>query len=357
MSSSKQRKVFELANSVERYLAALSKLYAQDGKRLLQEVIVNAQIRVHEEWSYDNWDGGLWGHALYLTVPMPLFLSVAKGKDELQEEIKNDLNKLHNVRAEFIDAVFIEMDVPDDADWRYESGLLLSGKRDVSSDAIKRIWGAGQYRLFLSHKATAKKEASELKASLDLFGFSAFVAHEDIHPTKAWQTEIENALASMDGFVALMTSDFHDSDWTDQEVGYAFARGVPLLAVRLGSDPYGLIGKFQAISTNWKNAGLEIVKVLVLRDRGFGAYVHALRSCPSWDSANILAKVLPALDRLTDEQVDELMTAYNETSELRGGWGFNGDRPGMYGPGLVHYLNQPGRRTFGLRDGLIKVIR
>ena len=66
---------FELPRNIERYLAALSKLYAQEGKKELQEVIVNSQVRVHEGWSYDNWNGGTHGHALYLAVPEGLFLS------------------------------------------------------------------------------------------------------------------------------------------------------------------------------------------------------------------------------------------------------------------------------------------
>lgn len=355
---SNQRKIFELASNIERYLAALSKLYAQDGKRVHQQIIVNAQIRVHEEWSYDNWDGGVYGHALYLTVPAALFLNIAKQKDELQDEFKTDINKLHNVRAEFIEAVFIEMDVPDDADWRQESGLLLSGKRDVPNEAVKRIWGQGAFRLFLSHKAFVKKQTAELKEHLALFGFAAFVAHADIHPTKAWQDEIENALASMDGFVALMTPDFHDSDWTDQEVGYALARGVSIIAVRLGLDPYGFIGKFQGVTTTWQDAAVDISKVLVQHDRGLAAYIHALRNCPSWDSANTLSKILPAIQRLTPEQIDEFVAAYNETSELRGGWGFNGTRPSMFGHGLVHYLNIRGNRRFKFgKDGLIEVSR
>lgn len=354
---SRKDRVFELAANIERYLAALSKLYAQEGKRHLQEIIVNAQVRVHEEWSYDNWDGGLWGHALYLTVPEFLFLKSVKQKDEAQSEIKEDINKIHNVRGEFIDVVFIEMDVPDDADWRQESGLLLAGKRDVSTDAVKRIWGDGGFRLFLSHKTSVKKEAAELKDRLGLFGIAAFVAHEDIHPTKAWQDEIENALASMDGFIALMTKDFHDSDWTDQEVGYALARGVPILAVRLDLDPYGFIGKFQAVSTDWVGAAADIAKVFIKHDRAFSAYVNALRQCPNWDSANILAKSLSGLERLTAKQIDELVAAYNETSELRGGWGFNGRKPSMYGPGLAHYLNQYGSRKFRTASDRIEVVR
>lgn len=348
------RKEFELVKNIERYLAALSKLYAQEGKRTHQQIIVNAQVRVHEEWSYDNWDGGVYGHALYLTVPSTLFLQVAKQTDKLQSELKDDINKLHNVRAEFIEAVFLEMDVPDDADWRQESGLLVTGQRNVSNAAIKRIWGRGAFRLFLSHKASVKKQTAELKERLALFGFTAFVAHSDIHPTKAWQDEIENALATMDGFVALMTKDFHDSDWTDQEVGYAFARGVPIVAVRLGLDPYGFIGKFQGVSTTWQDAPTDIAKVLVQGDRGLAAYMQALRQCPSWESANTLAKILPAIQSLTLKQIDDFVAVYNETSELRGGWGFNGTRPGMYGPGLVHYLNLHGDRNFRFVDGLIE---
>lgn len=54
---------FQLSGNIEHYLAALSKLYAQDAKRQELEIIVNSQVRVHEQWSYDNWDGGTHGHA------------------------------------------------------------------------------------------------------------------------------------------------------------------------------------------------------------------------------------------------------------------------------------------------------
>ena len=128
----------------------------------------------------------------------------------------------------------------------------------------------------------------------------------------------------MDGFVALMTEDFHDSNWTDQEVGYAVARGVPIIAVRLGKDPYGFIGKFQALSSVWLTAVEDIVKILIKNDQMLSAYIQALRNCRSWDSGNTLAKVLPDIEKLTALQIDALVAAYNETSELHGSFGFNG---------------------------------
>lgn len=200
-------------------------------------------------------------------------------------------------------------------------------------------------------------ETAELKERLRLFGISCFVAHEDIHPTKAWQDEIENALASMDGFVALMTANFHDSDWTDQEVGFAFARGVPIISVRLGKDPYGFIGKFQGLSSTWPTAAEDIIKILIKNDRMFSAYVNALRKCPSWNSGNTLARALPGIERLTATQADELVAAYNETSELLGSFAFNGRNPRSYGPGLVSYVNRFDSRQFQFSsEGLIEVI-
>jgi hypothetical protein len=348
---SKEASNFELPKNIDRYLAALSKLYSQEGKRPLQELIVNATTRVHEEWSRDNWNGGTYGHALYLILPEPLFLSSVKQKNDIQNQIKEDLNKVHNIPNEFIEEVFLEMETGEDTEWRKDSGLLLAGKRTIPPDTTKRIWGDEGFRVFLSHKSEVKKETADLKDRLRLFGISCFVAHEDIHPTKTWQDEIENALASMDGFVALMTADFHDSDWTDQEVGFAFARGVPLIAVRLGKDPYGFIGKFQALSSSWPTAAEDIVKILIKNDRMFSAYIQALRICPDWDTGNTLAKVLPGIEALKTQQIDELLAAYNETRELRGSFGFNGSNPYFYGSGLISHLNRLGFRQFKFAAG------
>jgi hypothetical protein len=343
---SDQANNFELPKKIDHYLAALSKLYGQEGNRQLQEIIVNAQVRVHGGWSHDNWDGGTFGHALYLVLPESIFLRAAKTKQAIQKQICEDINKVHNVQNEFIEEAFLELEDILTQEWRRESGLLSVGKRVVAADATKRIWRNDGFRIFLSHKSEVKKEAASLKDQLGLFGVSCFVAHEDIRPTREWQDEIEGALATMDGCVALMTQDFHESDWTDQEVGFAFARGVPIIAVRLGRDPYGFIGKFQGLSSAWSTAAVDIVNVLIKNDRVFRAYIQALRKCPGWDAGNILGKALPGIETLNTEQIDDLVAAYNETDELRGSFAFNGQNSYFYGAGLVPHLNRLGARKF-----------
>ena len=331
---------FQLPRSIEHHLGALAKLYGKDGKVQLQEILVNARIRVHEEWVSDNWNGGTYGHAIFLALPEQVFLRDIRGADEIREHIKTDLNNIHNVQNEFIADVFLEMEPAEDQDWRRESGLLVGRVGRIPDESLRRIWGATGYRVFLSHKAGVKVETARVKEGLCAFGISSFVAHEDIHPTKAWQDEIENALNSMDAFVALLTEDFHNSLWTDQEVVFALGRGVPIIAVKLGKDPYGFIGKFQALSCDWEQAPFGIAKLLVGDLSFIEAYVTAVINCSNFNMGNEQARLLPFINQFTENQVDRLCAGFNANSEMHGSWGFNGGFPSAYGAGLAEHLTR-----------------
>lgn len=129
---------------------------------------------------------------------------------------------------------------------------IETGADSVLSEPL--FWGGGKLKVFLSHLSIHKLFASELQTALARLGISAFVAHEDIEPDAEWQDEIEKALRTCDALVALLHPDFNKSTWTDQEVGYALGRGVPVFSVRLGVSPYGLFGRKQAFNGNGKTA-------------------------------------------------------------------------------------------------------
>jgi TIR domain len=118
----------------------------------------------------------------------------------------------------------------------------------TKSDLSPTFWEADYLRLFISHLATDKITANALKSSLHDYAISGFVAHSDIEPTKQWQDEIELALRTCDCLVALMIKDFHKSNWTDQEIGVVLGRDCLIIPVKMGQDPYGFIGKFQAMT-------------------------------------------------------------------------------------------------------------
>lgn len=340
--------MYELPAKIEACLRAIAKLCETNGEREVQQIIVNAQVRVKEEWNNDNWNGGTTGHAIYLTIPEDLFLHCVERKEEFQTLIRERLNQLHNVQNEFVDCVFLEFSAEEDDDWRKNSGLLLNPVRAVSERAEHRIWEKHCFRLFLSHKSASKAETYKLKEELREFGISSFVAHADIHPTTEWVNEILNALTTMDGFAALMTDDFHDSNWTDQEVGFALARNIPTIAVMLGKEPYGFLGRFQGLRSTWPTLAWDIVGVLVQHERVFRGYLKKLEKCSSFHEANDLGSLLEKIVALDEGQIDELVSTYNGNGELRGAFAFNGLKAVPYGPGIVHHLNRFSRRTFTL---------
>jgi hypothetical protein len=107
------------------------------------------------------------------------------------------------------------------------------------------IWTADSLKLFVSHISGHKDMALKIKDNLVAHRISAFVAHTEVEPTVEWQTEIESALQTMDTLIAVLTPGFHESRWTDQQVGFALGRGLFVIPLRHGMDPYGFIGKFQ----------------------------------------------------------------------------------------------------------------
>ena len=116
------------------------------------------------------------------------------------------------------------------------------------------FWREGMFRLFITHLSAHKQFAAELQGHLNGLAISSFVAHNDIEPTREWQNEIETALSTCDGLVALLHPEFHQSNWTDQEIGYAMGRSISVFAVRFGQDPYGFIGRFQAFNGTNKSS-------------------------------------------------------------------------------------------------------
>lgn len=125
----------------------------------------------------------------------------------------------------------------------------------VVKEGDATFWKPGHFKLFISHLASFKKTIGILKGELENYGISSFVAHEDIEPTKEWQSEIEKGLFSMDAFCAVLMPGFKDSDWTDQEVGVAIGRNVLIIPIRRSLDPYGFIGKYQGFQAVGKNIG------------------------------------------------------------------------------------------------------
>jgi hypothetical protein len=205
-------------------------------------------------------------------------------------------------------------------------GFLL--EVPATSHIEPAFWRKGMFRLFISHLAVHKKWASQLQEALLPYGISAFVAHSDIEPTTEWQDQIETALLTCNALVALLHENFHESKWTDQEIGFAMGRGVPVYSVHFSEAPYGFIGRFQAFNGS-KNDPTELAHQI------FKAYyknkqtkkamsevlVRLFEQSGSFQEAKARIGYLEELDVWEPSFAKRILLAAESNGQINGSWG------------------------------------
>ena len=305
---------------VTEVIATLADIFRHQSKTELVEVCESAHARF-DETNYDNWNGGTYTWALRLEIPIPLYSSIDSRLSTIEQEIGAKLAIFerqypnNNLGEVTISPVMI--------------GSENRGQRMAPSDAeVQRLWPTGRFRLFLSHLATCKVAVSKLKQELSLRGVSAFVAHEDIEPSLEWRNEIELGLRSMHALASLLTSGFRESQWTDQEIGWALGRGVLVLPVRLGIEPYGFGGKNQGVSGTLNQPAVlaaAIVDALLTNPQTHGemrrSLVTSFEAATSYQMAKALRAILVDITDFTEDERTRLRQACTTNSQVSGAFG------------------------------------
>lgn len=204
--------------------------------------------------------------------------------------------------------------------------FLGGGPGAVESDG-SRTWEAGAFRLFISHTHENCERASRLRNRLRAWGVDGFVAHQDIKPTDEWEKEIEIALRTCHALCALITPEFVESKWCDQEIGFAVARNVLVVPLKLGANPHGFIGKYQAITVP-EGATSSSVSIFVFDALALNplsakemapAIVHRYANSKSFASVVdtfVLLESIPA-SGWTEAMIDQAARAASENSQVR----------------------------------------
>lgn len=316
------------------YLRRLVREYRVGDDKKLSEVIDGSLYLVREETSFDRWNGGTFGHDLILYVPDELIGFVPLDQQgELQDKLRQDLNKAaSSIANEFVEAVHFEY-LDDLSSAPSGAVSIRSSNAPVSSLAQSSVWDTGMVRLFISHRDGDKKAAHELASHLKKRNVSCFVAHDAIEPDEDWQKEIERALQTMDAMLALITETFFESAWTNQEIGFALARGVPVISLKLGTkDPVGFIRNRQAIKgtpsrMDW-NAG-EVFEILAKRLPDSSTIrtgvLRYFMKAPSFAEAEMRFEPVSRLQNITEDEITALVEAFNDNAQLWGCWALRKD--------------------------------
>ncbi len=125
--------------------------------------------------------------------------------------------------------------------------------------------------------------------------------------------------------------------WTNQEVGFALGKNIPIICVKLGiRDPQGFIGSKQALKAQKENiflAATEVQKALIneigqegrLKEVLIEAFITATNFSDAIDGLDRLTKTT---DRLTDVEFKRILDGYARNDQLyncvgihnRGNW-------------------------------------
>ena len=270
---------------------------------------------------YDKWNGGTYSYILNLKTPASVYSRYFDVIEKLQEELSSYAAHIDKAyENDHIRTVAITV-VPDDAH--------VFGQRLIpSEEQTKHIWEEGLLKLFISHLAAHKIQVHKLKTELKKYGVDAFVAHDDIEPTKKWQEEIELALRSMEALAALVTPGFIESKWCDQEVGWAMGRAIQIIPVRLGADPYGFAGGFQAISGALDKPYLLAKSIFQAlksnpstKNAIYRALPRALMNSGAFVRSQELAPVICEYSDYTQSEKETLWKACESNSQVINAWG------------------------------------
>ncbi len=338
------------------YLRRLLLNYEHMGQeKQLARIIKHGHIATIEDTGrYYDYGREFYGHdvVIFLSGEVIAPITVA-AQAKLSDRLKEDLAECARpIGQEYVNAVRIEM--VDENDPIFQTARTLSGTPPVSPEALA-FWKPDQIRAFISHRDTYKGQAHALSDALENYGISCFVAHDTIEPTESWQAEIEKSLLTMEVFIALITDDFHDSIWTNQEVGFAKARGIPITCVKLGADPRGFIGDKQALKgdvDHLAGSAKDIYKLVAAklgqRGRIQEAVVSAFCATPNWNEARIrFDQMNDLVDKLSDEEVAKISRSFEENDQLnRAIYLGSNDR-------LKKFLNRTTGKHFTITNGRI----
>lgn len=296
-----------------------------------------------ENFSEADWLtlGQITGQLNTITGHSRLLRSMSFGDDDYDYCVAEVLDEIFKNDPTFIFDVIDHFDI----DLWYEQKNPNKYRKLFIDSTITRadFWKEGYFNLFLSHLSSNRARMSAMKSAFDRWGICAFIAHEDIEPSRDWRSEVEAALETMDVMVAVVEPGFKESDWCCQEVGYALGRKIDIIPLRAGMDPFGFFGKYQGIQIKRRtptDAANEVTKLLLRKPKhrsklllcmskafsllGSEDKISLLMMLDSWNVATKeQIKVLLERSSISDYEREKLKNIINKVgafSEIRTTW-------------------------------------
>ena len=178
--------------------------------------------------------------------------------------------------------------------------------------------------VFLSYSTKDNEKLGDIKFTLELFGLDVFLAHEDIEPTKKWRGVIKENLDKCDVFIPFISKNFKNSEWTDQETGYALGQNKIIIPIGTDLSPYGFISDIQAIRYRECNdACLKIIQLIdnsSLRDAFTWCLIRSLKDSKSYSRTEEIMQYINSRSKFSQDQFNLFLEMFVGNSQVYDEW-------------------------------------
>ncbi|WP_207588981.1 toll/interleukin-1 receptor domain-containing protein [Halomontanus rarus] len=135
-------------------------------------------------------------------------------------------------------------------------------------------------QIFVSHAPADLELVQELFSTVKNFPFGVHIALEEVESGRS-RKRLEGRLANSDLVVAVLTTQSAESKWINQEIGYALAKGIPVLPLYESDDLRGgFVADSEGVTLDRENLSFTVFNLLC-RLRAELAPLGAL-SVPNW---------------------------------------------------------------------------
>lgn len=188
---------------------------------------------------------------------------------------------------------------------------------------------------FISYSSKQKLIGGTFKSCLENYcGYEIFIAHDDILGSTIWEEEIIKAIKNADFFISLISKEFKESPFTDQETGIAVCLKKKIIPVKLDEvNPYGFIRKYQALQyrNSANKLALTIAQIGLIHEptessyheKALNSIIHAFCESTSFDIANATIQILCKCAGLSPHQLNQIIKAIKTNSQIRNAYGLS----------------------------------
>jgi len=296
-------------------IKTLSKVLAFNGRRDLSLLLEGSTSEVIQSGQF----GSVWNSILSTFIifsPVEKYFSLKRLGEVEKKSLEGAINDLYPVTEGKPEINSIEF------------RLLKEDDGQVSQREVTTYVGR-TVRVFVSYSTEDKVLAGKIKDGLNAYGLDTFLAHEDIDPASEWQEAILDNLESTDVFLPILTDNFPNSKWTDQESGIAFTREKLIVPISVsGNHPYDFLGRYQSLEVDPGKQTIdcaEIIKAIINKKPVYetqilDSLIKAFATSSSFADAGRKSSLLLIFNEMTKNQVNEIFRAALQNSQIDGSY-------------------------------------